>query len=204
MPFYRDRVVPRLIDMVMRAPELAAYRSRALGNVRGRVLEVGFASGQNLAYYGPHVAHVVGLDPSAWLLGRVRERPDVPAPPVDLVRASAERIPLDRASVDTVVSTWTLCSVPDLDGALSEIRRVLAPGGRFVFVEHGLAENARVRRWQRRLTPLWRRIGGGCHLDRPIAACVARAGFRIDDLKVGVMRGAGVATTMYEGIATPR
>jgi ubiquinone/menaquinone biosynthesis C-methylase UbiE len=204
MPFYRDRVVPRLIDHVMRARDLAAYRSRALANARGRVLEVGFASGQNLPHYGPHVAHVVGLDPSAWLLGRVRKRPDVPAPPVDLVRASAERIPLESASVDTVVSTWTLCSVPDLDGALSEIRRVLAPGGRFVFVEHGLADDERIRRWQRRLTPVWRRIGGGCHLDRPIAACIEHAGFRIDALDTGVMRGSGIATFMYEGVATPR
>jgi ubiquinone/menaquinone biosynthesis C-methylase UbiE len=120
---------------------------------------------------------------------------------VELVQGSAEAIPLENESVDTVVSTWTLCSVPAVEGALAEIRRVLKKDGRLLFVEHGLSPDSRVRRWQDGLTPMWKRIAGGCHLNRPIAQLIEGAGFRIEHVATGYMQGPRPMTFMYEGSA---
>jgi ubiquinone/menaquinone biosynthesis C-methylase UbiE len=121
-----------------------------------------------------------------------------------LIEGSAESIPLDSASIDTVVITWTLCSIPDVAKALSEIRRVLSPGGQLLLVEHGLAPDENERKWQHRLTPLWERIAGGCHLDRPIAELVESAGFEMKHLETGYMQGPKPMTFMYEGVACAR
>jgi ubiquinone/menaquinone biosynthesis C-methylase UbiE len=124
---------------------------------------------------------------------------------VDFIEGSAESIPLDRASVDTVVTTWTLCSIPDSARALAEMRRVLKPGGRLLFVEHGRAPEPNVVWWQDRLTPAWKCVGGGCHLNRAIADMIAGAGFAFDRLQTGYMRGGPRAVAfMYEGSARPR
>ncbi|AWM24053.1 SAM-dependent methyltransferase [Sinorhizobium fredii] len=124
--------------------------------------------------------------------------------PVNFIEASAEAIPLDDRSVDSVVTTWTLCTIPGSHAALSEMRRVLKPQGKLLFVEHGLSPDRGVRWWQDSLTPIWRRISGGCHLNRPIRSMIEDAGFRIDRIETGYMRGPKPMTFMYEGSARPR
>lgn len=124
--------------------------------------------------------------------------------PVELIENSAEAVPLYNRSIDTVVTTWTMCSIPDAQRALGEMRRVLKPGGHLLFVEHGRSPDPSVRRWQDRLTPLWRRVGGGCHLNRAISELIEGAGFRIERIETGYMRGPKPMTFMYEGSARPR
>lgn len=204
MGFYQDQVLPLLIHLAMRQCNLAVYRSRVIPSAHGRVLEIGIGSGLNLPFYEPKTKEVIGLDPSAKLLGMARRSMRPRAFPLDLIEASAEAIPLDDHSIDTVVTTWTFCSIPDVKGALCEIRRVLKPGGRLLFVEHGLAPDSPVRWWQDRLTPIWKRVGGGCHLNRAIGALIEGAGFRIERLATGYMRGPKPMTFMYEGSARPR
>ncbi|HTM50969.1 MAG TPA: methyltransferase domain-containing protein [Bryobacteraceae bacterium] len=126
-----------------------------------------------------------------------------PPVPVRLIEGSAESIPLETATIDTVVTTWTLCSIPDAAAALAEMRRVLKPGGQLLFVEHGLAPEEKVRRWQSRLTPVWKRIAGGCHLDRAIPLLVREAGFLISDMETGYIAGPKPMTYLYEGRAQP-
>jgi ubiquinone/menaquinone biosynthesis C-methylase UbiE len=123
---------------------------------------------------------------------------------VDFIEGSAEEVPLEKASFDTVVTTWTLCTIPDADRALREMRRVLKPGGRLLFVEHGRAPDPKVVWWQDRLTPIWKLIGGGCHLNRPISSLIEGAGFRFERLETNYMPGPKPMTFMYEGSARPR
>ncbi len=179
------------------------FRKRAAGAAEGRVLEVGIGSGLNLPLYGPSVRHVIGLEPSPELLRMARDRADAAAVPVELLETSAEAMPLDDRSVDTVVTTWTLCTIPDASRALAEMRRVLKPGGSLLFVEHGRAPEPGVARWQDRLDPLWRRVAGGCHLNRPIADLIADAGFRIEALMHARLPGPRTHTFLYEGRARP-
>ncbi len=204
MGFYQDRVLPGLINFSMRQANLAVYRGRVVPSAEGRVLEIGIGSGLNLPFYSHHVEQLIGLDPSPRLLAMVRR--SLPARPlrIELVEGSAEAIPLDSASVDTVVTTWSLCSIPDAPRALAEMHRVLRPGGRLLFVEHGHAPDANVARWQDRLTPVWRRFSGGCHLNRAIGVLVESAGFRLDRLDTGYMQGPRPMTFMYEGSARRR
>ena len=166
MSWYQRWIVPRLIDLAMRNHSLDAYRQRTIGAATGSVLEIGVGSGQNLPLYGSAVDRVYAIDPSLELLNLARNRiADAPTS-VSLIRASAEQLPFADAVFDTIVMTWTLCSIPNPIAALTEMRRVLKPGGQLIFVEHGLSPEIRTARWQRRLTPYWKRIGGGCHLDR--------------------------------------
>ena len=204
MSLYRDRILPHLIHFAMRKGELAVYRARLLAHAKGRVLEIGMGSALNLPFYTPAVDELIGLEPSARLADMARAAAVDSDLPVAILRGSAERIPLESHVIDTVVTTWTLCSVHDVAQGLSEIRRVLKPGGELLFVEHGLAPEAHIGKWQRRLTPLWRPISGGCHLDRPIARLIGDAGFEIEALNTGYMVGPKLATFLYEGIAHPR
>jgi ubiquinone/menaquinone biosynthesis C-methylase UbiE len=205
MGFYQDQVVPLLINVAMRHRKVAEYRGRVVPAAEGRVLEVGIGSGLNLPFYGPGVRHVIGLEPSPKLLAMARRAAGAQTGRVELLKGSAEYIPLDRASVDTVVTTWTLCSIPDARGALAEMRRVLKPDGRLLFVEHGRAPERNVVWWQDRLTPAWKCVGGGCHLNRAIADMIEGAGFAFDRLETGYMRGGPRAVAfMYEGSARPR
>jgi ubiquinone/menaquinone biosynthesis C-methylase UbiE len=167
------------------------------------VLEIGVGSGKNLPFYRTPAREVLALEPAARLVTMARSAPRATGVPVNFLKASAEAIPLDNHSVDTIVTTWTLCSIPDAAAALAEMRRVLRPGGKLLFAEHGLAPDAGVRRWQDRLTPVWRRIGGGCHLNRPIRAIIEGAGFRIDRIETGYIPGPKPMTFMYEGSARP-
>lgn len=203
MSFYNDIILPRLCDLAMRNKDLMPYRERAIRAARGRVLEIGIGSGRNLPFYGAAVKQVIGLEPGPKLLDMARHAPRGDAP-IELVEASAEAIPIEDHSIDTVVTTWTMCSIPDVDRAITEARRVLKPGGKLVFVEHGRAPEQRVRWWQDRLTPAWRRISGGCHLNRDIAEIVRSNGFHIEEMHTGYMNGPKPMTFMYEGQASPR
>jgi len=203
MTFYQERVVPLLIHLAMRQGRLLPYRTRVVPAAEGRVLEIGVGSGLNLPLYDAKVRQVIGLDPSAKLLAMARNAAGGSKPPVDLLEGSAENIPLEGGSVDTIVTTWSLCSIPDVSRALLEMRRVLKPAGRLMFVEHGRAPESNIRWWQDKLTPAWKCIGGGCHLNRPISRLIETAGFRIEGLDTGYMRGPKPMTFMYEGCARP-
>ncbi len=203
MGFYRNRILPRLIHLAMGQEDLKAYRGRVVSAAAGRVLEIGIGSGLNMPFYGAGVTELIGLDPSAQLLAMAQKAAH-PRLPIEFIEGSAEAIPLDTASVDAVLTTWTLCSIPDAARALREMRRVLKVGGMLLFAEHGRAPEVRVRWWQDRLTPIWKRLGGGCHLNRPIGDLIASAGFRIERLENSYMRGPRPLTYMYEGAARPR
>jgi ubiquinone/menaquinone biosynthesis C-methylase UbiE len=202
MGFYQEHVVPHLINLSMRNAKVVPYRQRVVPRAGGRVLEVGVGSGLNLPLYA-NATHVIGLEPSPKLLAMAKRNASVAPTSTEFVEGSAEAIPLDDASVDTVVTTWTLCSIPDARRALSEMRRVLKPSGRLLFVEHGRAPDDRVRWWQERLNPIWTPIAGGCRLDRPIANLIGEAGFRIESLQTGYAPGLKPMTFMYEGSARP-
>jgi ubiquinone/menaquinone biosynthesis C-methylase UbiE len=204
MGFYEDRILPHLIHLAMREETFLAYRRRVVSRAQGRVLEVGVGSGLNLPLYTDAVAHVVGLDPSVRLLSKARRLQWIGALSVDLIEGSAEALPLEDESIDTVVTTWTLCSIPDVGAALREMRRVLKPSGRLLFVEHGRAADSKVRRWQDRLTPAWKRVAGGCHLNRPIRQLLEDSEFEIERVETGYMKGPKPMTFIYEGQARPR
>ncbi len=204
MGFYQERVLPILIDLSMRQRRHADYRRRIVPAATGRVLEVGIGSGLNLPLYGADVTELIGLDPSPKLLAMTREKARDSGRTVGLIEGRTEAVPLETHSVDTVVTTWTMCSIRDVERGLQEMRRVLRPGGRLLFVEHGLSPQPGVRWWQDRLTPLWKTIGGGCHLNRPIQTLVEGAGFEFERLATGYMRGPKPMAFMYEGSARPR
>lgn len=201
MQLYRTHVLPRLTHLAMRQELLRPYRERVVSAAHGRVLEIGIGSGLNLPLYPGAVERVVGVDPSPGLLRLAGEAARKSALITELIEGTAEQLPVEDRSVDCAIASWTLCSVEDPRRVLSEIRRVLRPGGLFAFVEHGLAPEPRIRRWQRWLTPVWRRCAGNCHLDRPTASLVADSGFRLDRLETGYARGPKPMVFMFEGIA---
>ncbi len=198
---YDRWVLPRLIDLAMRNKQVTRYRGRTMPAAAGRVLEIGAGSGLNLPFYGGRVQQLYALDPSARLLQMARKKQPAAAFPIAYLEASAEAIPLDSRSIDTVVSTWTLCSVPDAARALREARRVLKPGGLLLFTEHGFAPDPGVQAWQRRLDPLWSRLAGGCHLDRRIDRLILDAGFDIVELTNEYLKGPRPMTYTYSGQA---
>lgn len=203
MGFYQDRIVPHLMNLSMRNQRLVPYRKRVISATQGRVLEIGVGSGLNLPFYQPGVGEIMGLEPAPRLLAMAQFAATQSPAPVSLIEGSAEAIPLDDGSVDTVVSTWTLCTIPNVAEALLEMRRVLKPNGRLLFVEHGLAPEPGVRKWQDWLTPASKRLGGGCHLNRPISVLIEDAGFRIERLETGYLAGRNPMAFMYEGVARP-
>lgn len=204
MGFYNDVILPRLCHLVMRNRRLVPYRERVIGSAEGRVLEIGIGSGVNLPFYGPKVREIVGLEPAPQLIAMARKLAERMPMPVRFMEESASAISLDSNTIDTVVMTWTLCTIPEADGALREIRRVLRPSGRLLFVELGQAPDERVRRWQDLLTPAWKRVSGGCHLNRPIRAMIEGAGFRTDRLETAYRPGPKPWCFVYEGSAQSR
>jgi ubiquinone/menaquinone biosynthesis C-methylase UbiE len=191
MGFYDRRILPPLLDLALQTKMMRGLRERIVPRAEGRVLEVGVGSGLNFPFYdGAKVREIVGLDPSAELRRYAERRAKSVTVPVSFIGLEAEKIPLDDHSVDTVLMTFTLCSIDNVAAALSGMRRVLKPGGRLLFCEHGLAPDARVQRWQNRLTPLWKWIAGGCHLNRPIAAMIDHAGFALETFEASYMPGA--------------
>jgi ubiquinone/menaquinone biosynthesis C-methylase UbiE len=201
MGLYDRYILPHLLNLAMRNGQLAFYRQRVISLASGRVLEIGVGSGLNLPFYNSRATGIIGLDPHPKLIDMASHQAS--SVPTKILGGSAESIPVDTASIDTVVTTWTLCTIPDVMAALREMRRVLKPGGQLLFAEHGLAPEEGVRRWQHRLTPLWKGLAGGCHLDRPIAELVKTAGFEISRMETGYMRGPRPMTFMYEGSAHP-
>jgi len=185
----------------MRRQDLARYRRAAVAAARGRVLEIGVGSGLNFALYGKQVERVYGIDPSARLLAIARRRAAASGIPAELLQASATAIPLSDDAVDTIVMTWTLCSIPDPLAALREMRRVLKPDGNLYFVEHGLSPEPSVERWQHRITPAWRRMAGGCHLDRKMDDLIRQAGFDLTNLHEEYAPGPRAMSYMYQGCA---
>jgi ubiquinone/menaquinone biosynthesis C-methylase UbiE len=203
MPFYRNQVLPRLLHLAMRQKLLEPLRRSTAGAAEGRVLEIGAGSGLNFPFYGPSVRSIIALEPSPQLLRMARTRARVAPNVVEFIEAPAEDIPLETGSVDTVVTTWTLCTVADARRALGEMRRVLKPCGALLFVEHGRAPEPNVARWQDRLDPLWSRIAGGCHLNRKIDTLISESGFRIDALLNRRLPGPRTHSFLYEGRARP-
>jgi ubiquinone/menaquinone biosynthesis C-methylase UbiE len=200
---YTRYLLPRLTDLAMQNAAARAERARCIPSAGGLVLEVGVGSGLNLPFYGPGVQRLYGLDPSAELIAMARRRAGRVVFPVEFLEGSAEAIPLATGAVDCVVTTWTLCTIPGPTRALREMRRVLRPAGRLLFVEHGRSPDPRIVRWQDRLTPLWRRIAGGCHLNRPIDRLLAEGGFDVVELERGYIAGPRVGAFLYRGVARP-
>jgi ubiquinone/menaquinone biosynthesis C-methylase UbiE len=202
MAFYAKYVLPRLIDLAMRNKDTTRLRAEWVSRARGEVLEVGIGSGLNLAFYPSEVRRVYGVDPSAELQKMARKRTVGRPLDVEFLSQSAEEsLPLHDRTIDTVVVTWTLCSIPDPLKALHQMKRVLKPDGRLIFIEHGRAPDSGVAAWQDRLNPIWKRIGGGCHLNRRIDDLLAAAGFQIEDLKTAYLLGPRPMTYTYQGLA---
>lgn len=207
MGFYQRHILPRLIHGGMRQAQLVPLRSSLIEAARGRVLEVGVGSGLNIPFYRRDVIQMIGLDPSRALLNKARQTAVWSRCPVRLIEGRGEALPLASRSIDHVVMTWTLCSVVDPVGTLGEIRRVLRPGGALLFIEHGKAPNddPHVQRWQELFTPLWRRIAGHCHLNRPVDRLLSAAGFEPTSLDCGYMvNGPKILTFHYRGRAIVR
>lgn len=200
--FYERHILPWVIDCACGMPAVERQRAVVVPRAAGRVLEIGIGTGRNLRYYDPHrIDRLHGLDPSlAWhpLAKRRLAKLDLPVEPIAL---SAESIPMDDASMDTVVCTYTLCTIPDPDAALAEFRRVLKPGGTLLFSEHGLAPDAGVQRWQHRLEPWWKPLAGGCHLTRNTRGLLETAGFVIDELDQRYLKGPKPLTFNSRGVA---
>jgi ubiquinone/menaquinone biosynthesis C-methylase UbiE len=180
LSFYHHYVFPRLLDLAMSSRLLRKPRNRALAPARGRILEIGFGTGRNLAHYPPNVQRIEAIDPDLDLdrlsMPRIARSPIA----VDFHHLDAAHLPFEDGRFDTVVSTFTLCSIPDIVHALAEIRRVLKPGGQFLFLEHGLAPDPRVARWQQRLNETWKPLAGGCHLNRPVRTMIEESGLALD------------------------
>lgn len=190
MGFYDRHILPRLLDGAMSAKPITYQRKKVVPRAQGRVLEIGFGAGHNLPLYdAAKVSHLWALEPAAEMRARAAER--VAASPIALefLDLPGESIPLGNDEADTVLVTYTLCSIPDVHKALGEMRRVLKPSGRMIFCEHGEAPDANVKKWQDRLTPVWKAIGGGCHLGRPIPSLIADSGFRVEGLQTMYLPG---------------
>jgi ubiquinone/menaquinone biosynthesis C-methylase UbiE len=201
--FYERRILPYLIDFACGVKPVRRQREKVVPLASGRVLEIGIGTGLNLPHYDKaKVSAIVGVDPALEMHRLARKRMRASGLPVELVGLSAERIPLDDASFDSVLVTYTLCSIPDPLAALREMRRLLRPGGRLIFCEHGAAPDPSVRRWQERLNRVWSPLAGGCRLDRDIPALLKGAGFSSSDLQTAYLPGPRPLTFHYWGTAS--
>ncbi|MEI9885636.1 MAG: methyltransferase domain-containing protein [Rhizomicrobium sp.] len=190
MGFYSRHILPRLLDTAMSAKPIAYQRRKVVPRAQGRVLEIGFGAGHNLPFYdAAKVERLWALEPAAEMRARAGERAAASPIPMEFLGLPGEHIPLDDEAADTVLVTYTLCTIPDVMKALGEMRRVMKPAGRLIFCEHGEAPDEAVKRWQRRITPLWKRIGGGCHVGRPIPSLIRDAGFIVEDIQTMYLPG---------------
>jgi ubiquinone/menaquinone biosynthesis C-methylase UbiE len=202
MGWYTCHVFPRLLDWLMRQRPVARERPKAVGRACGRVLEIGFGTGLNLPHYGHGVTQLVALEPVSMLPKRVARRVAEAPIPVERVMGRAEELPFAEGFFDSVVSTFTLCTVGDARQSLAEIARVLRPGGQFVFLEHGQSDNPRVARWQDRLNNLQRWLACGCNLNRPIDELVRASGLSLDELeRYRLPRAPRIVGELYLGTA---
>ena len=203
MSFYHHYIFPRVLDLVMSSRRLHEPRDRTLAPARGRILEVGFGTGRNLRHYPPTVKRIEAIDPDTDLDRLSMPRIARAAIEVDFHHLDAAHLPFEEARFDSVVSTFTLCSIPDVVHALGEIRRVLKPGGQFLFLEHGRAPDPAVARWQDRLNPAWMPLAGGCHLNRPMRELVEDAGLALGPVQnYYLKRAPRFVGYMTEGVAT--
>lgn len=202
---YDHYVLPYLIDLACGIGPIQKERAKLVPRALGRVLEIGIGTGRNLPFYDrERLSALYGLDPAAQMHRLARKRAAESGIRIELLDLPAERIPAEDASFDTVVTTFTLCTIPDAVAALREMRRVLRTQGQLLFCEHGLAPDAGVRRWQNGLTPVWKPLAGGCHLNRDIPALLAAGGFEITELQADYLPGPRPMTYVYRGVAVPK
>lgn len=205
MGLYSRYILPRVIHFACGLKPNMRQREKVVPRARGRVLEVGIGSGLNLPFYDPaKVSKVWGLDPAPEMTRMAKRAADSLPFEVEFIGLPGDEIPLEDNSVDTVLVTYTLCTIPDTTPALRQMSRVLRPGGELIFCEHGAAPDADVRRWQDRLNPMWKRIGGGCNLNRSIPALIEAGGFRIKNLDTMYLPGWRPVSFNYWGTAIPR
>lgn len=199
--FYDDHILPHAIDFACGLPSFEKGRKSLLPEASGRVLEIGMGTGRNMPYYKSNqLKCLCGIDPG--LHPKAERRAKAAGIDIKLIPLSAERIPAEDHSFDCVVSTFTLCSIPDAAMALNEVHRVLAPGGCLLFLEHGAAPEQNVRGWQDRITPVWKKIFGGCHLNRDMPKLIEAAGFKINRLEQNYQPGPRFLTYLYSGAAS--
>ncbi|MAD00772.1 MULTISPECIES: class I SAM-dependent methyltransferase [Pseudomonas] len=202
MGLYDKYVLPRLIDTACGMGDVMKRRAALIPQAQGDVLEIGIGTGLNLAYYDKtRVTRITGVDPAAQMQALARQRSLDIGIPVDMVAVDVRGIHADAGRFDTIVMTFTLCSIEDPIPALREMKRVLGDGGRLLFCEHGLAPEQGVKAWQHCLTPWWKPLAGGCHLNRDIPALIQEAGFVIERLDTGYIKGPRPMTFLYEGVA---
>ena len=204
MDWYDQRVLPHLIDLLCSTKQTRKQREKVVPLAQGDVLEIGIGSGLNLPYYNlSQVRKIWGLEPSEGMRKLARKKLADCKHDLEFIDLPGEEIPLEKDSVDTVVVTYTLCTIPDTTKALEGIRRVLKPGGRLLFTEHGLAPDENIRRWQRRLNPAWRGLAGGCNMNRDIPKLISGAGFNLDNDERMYIPGPRVLSYTYWGSASP-
>lgn len=202
MGVYVDRVLPHVINVVMNTKQMREIRTRVCADLKGEVLEIGFGTGHNLPFIPRSVTRLLAVEPSGRSVELARKRIDASPLTVEVVGLDGQKLSVGDASVDAVLCTWSLCTIPDAVAAVSEARRVLKPGGTFHFIEHGLAPDDGVRRWQSRLNPIQNRVGGGCNLNRDISALIEAGGLSITKLDRYYSAGEPKAFgSMYEGVA---
>ena len=201
MGFYQEQLLPRFTHVVMARREFISIRARVAAGLDGDVLEVGFGSGLNVPHYPREVKRVRAVDPATAGRKLAARRVAASPVPVEYIGLDGQVLPVESGSVDHVLITWTMCTIPDAGAALREMHRVLRPGGELHFAEHGRSPDPRVSRWQDRLTPLQRRIYAGCHLNRPIDRLVMQAGFRIVRLENFYLPGPRPSGYIFEGVA---
>ncbi|MEU4416067.1 class I SAM-dependent methyltransferase [Nocardia salmonicida] len=205
MGFYTDRILPHLVDKVCGVAQNGPLRERTCAGLHGTVLEVGFGSGNNIGFYPAAVERVAGVEPAQAAWNIAAKRVAASTIPIERAGLDGQSLPFPDAGFDTALSTFTLCTIPDVATALAEIRRVLRPGGTLHFVEHGLAPEESVQVWQHRLDPIQQKIAGGCHLNRDIAGLIIDAGFEIDELDRFYQPGAPKAlAALSVGVAARR
>ncbi len=202
MGFYNTYIMPTMVHLACGQKPTMKQRAKLIPRASGRVLEIGIGSGLNIPFYdASKVDHLWGIDPSSEMWSIAQKNAGGHHIDAEFMQAGAESIPLENDSADTVVITYTLCTVPDVATALQEIKRVLKPGGELLFCEHGEAPDASVARWQNRLNPIWGMLGGGCHLNRPIPQLLANSGFTSSDLQTMYIPGWKPASFNYWGSA---
>lgn len=201
MGFYDRHILPPMLNACMGMKQLREEREKIVPKASGDVVEIGIGSGLNLPHYGPDVESVTGVDPSIELQKRARERASQAVFPVYFKSISGESLPLDDESFDCAVITWTLCTIPDPGKALAEVRRVLKPGGKLFFIEHGHSPDESVARWQERINGFWPKIAGGCNVNRHMDTLIADGGFTFEEMETGYIKGPRPMSYMYRGVA---
>ena len=203
MKLYDEYVLPHVINCACGMKAVERQRSIVVPEASGKILEIGMGSGLNLKHYNPDkVEHLWGLEPSEGMRRKAQANIEASKLPLEWLGLPSESIPLNDDVADSVVLTYTLCTIPDPEAALAEMRRVLKPDGLMVFSEHGLSPDENVKRWQNRVNPVWKKLAGGCNLNRDIPSLLTNAGFRLDELNTGYIKGPKIATFQYWGRAS--